>query len=569
MQSTRHIIFISLFILVAAIAGCDRASYAGGDHNSGHTSHDPGGGHGHGEDGGPDPISITLFTAKVQLFMEYPPLVKGEQAAFLAHLTVLATGEPIRSGRLTFEITPAYSTPVSLTLDAPKRDGLFVPEWKPDAAGVYKLRLSVDSPQVQETVDVGVLIVHADAHEAEHEAEHAAGAEPPDIVPFLLEQQWKLGTRYEQAAKRTLVRHLQIPGEITAPQGASAVVSPPVSGRLLPPPSSELPHIGDHVEAGQVLALVEPPLTVTTELALRSLDLEVKALEAERSSMQAKARLDFARRTHEREAKLRQTGVGTDQRYEQAEQDLRLAEAEYNSALAAESHYEGALQKIVDMRAGMQARDADRTEYGSTLSLPLRAPISGCVVTANYVEGEHVDALQEVHRIVALEKVWIVAHISEFDLAELEQTPGASMTLPAYPGKRFDILGSDGARLQSIGTVIDPESRTVPIRYEMSNPGALFRAGMLADVYLETKRATNCTAIPEEAIVLDNGRPTAYVLIDGENFQRRELELGIRDNGWVEVKRGVLEGERVVTKGAYAIKLASLSPASFGHGHGH
>ena len=113
------------------------------------------------------------------------------------------------------------------------------------------------------------------------------------------------------------------------------------------------------------------------------------------------------------------------------------------------------------------------------------------------------------------------------------------------------------------------ESRTVPIRYEMPNPDAILRAGMLADVYLETKRATHCTAIPEEAIVLDNGRPTAYVLIDGENFQRRELELGIRDNGWVEVKRGVNAGERVVTKGAYAIKLASLSPAEFGHGHGH
>jgi multidrug efflux pump subunit AcrA (membrane-fusion protein) len=45
--------------------------------------------------------------------------------------------------------------------------------------------------------------------------------------------------------------------------------------------------------------------------------------------------------------------------------------------------------------------------------------------------------------------------------------------------------------------------------------------------------------------------------------------LGVRDNGWVEVRGGVLEGERVVTKGAYVIKLASLSPASFSHGHGH
>ena len=59
------------------------------------------------------------------------------------------------------------------------------------------------------------------------------------------------------------------------------------------------------------------------------------------------------------------------------------------------------------------------------------------------------------------------------------------------------------------------------------------------------------------------------MLVDGESFQRRDLEVGVRDNGFVEVKGGVAEGERVVTKGAYVIKLASLSPASFGEGHGH
>jgi hypothetical protein len=47
------------------------------------------------------------------------------------------------------------------------------------------------------------------------------------------------------------------------------------------------------------------------------------------------------------------------------------------------------------------------------------------------------------------------------------------------------------------------------------------------------------------------------------------LELGVRDNGFVEVRSGVTKGERVVTKGGYVIKLASLSSASFGHGHGH
>ena len=92
---------------------------------------------------------------------------------------------------------------------------------------------------------------------------------------------------------------------------------------------------------------------------------------------------------------------------------------------------------------------------------------------------------------------------------------------------------------------------------------------MFADVAIETERADDLVAIPESAIVEEDGRPTAYVLLDGESFQKRDLELGIRDSGYVQVKQGLKEGERVVTKGAYAIRLASVSSVIPAHGHAH
>lgn len=68
---------------------------------------------------------------------------------------------------------------------------------------------------------------------------------------------------------------------------------------------------------------------------------------------------------------------------------------------------------------------------------------------------------------------------------------------------------------------------------------------------------------------MDQGLPTALVMLEGELFQKRELELGVRDGTWVEVLRGIERGERVATRGAYMVKLAALSPASFGAGHAH
>ncbi|UCC28803.1 MAG: efflux RND transporter periplasmic adaptor subunit, partial [Phycisphaerales bacterium] len=551
MQSITRLLAIPAAITLAAIVACDRPGYAGGGHGA-RNADTHGAGHAHGEDEGPDPISVTLFTSKVQLFMEYPHLVRGTHAAFLAHVTVLATGEPVRSGSLTFDLTRPDGKRVERTLDRPKRDGLFVPEWRPDTAGKYPLRLIVDSPQVQETIDVGELVVHADEDAALHAAEAAAEDEPPDLVSFLLEQQWKIGTLYEPVAKQTLVRRLELPGRIVAPQGASAAVSPPIAGRLLPPPEGRLPRIGDHVEAGLVLAMIEPQLPATevvqlvanraqiqalqTELSLRELDLDSKALEVERSLIQSEARLEYARRAMDRANQLREKGVGTDQQYDEAVQNLRLAEAEHEAAAAMRQSYKSARLRLAKLGDATLPQGDVGMPGDTPYRMPLTAPITGTIVSVAHIEGEHLDdAHQEVFRIVNTDQVWIEADISEFDLAELAADPGATMTLPAYPGRSFDILNSGGGRLVNIGTVVDPATRTVSIVYEMPNPEALFRVGTFANVYLETHTAAEVVAISEEAIVMDNGRPTAYVLIDGENFQRRELELGIRDNGFVEV----------------------------------
>jgi multidrug efflux pump subunit AcrA (membrane-fusion protein) len=580
---------LAITVIVSGFAACERSPTTEGLSRR-TTAHDQGDGTGHQharapqETEGLEPIRLTVFSDKLQLFMEYPRLVRGESAEFLAHLTVLETGEPIRSGRLTFEVTGPDGKVEAVALDAPKRDGLFVPRWTFASAGRFRLRLSLDSPQAKDTVDGGELLVHETVHEANHAAADAGVENPPNLIPFLLEQQWKLSLRYEKAERRTLVERLPLPAQILAPQGASAAVSPPIAGRLQAPPTGRLPRVGDRVEAGQILALIEPPLPVSevfqlsanvaqvqsleTELALRELDLETKALEVERSASQAAAKLDYARRAMQRVRELRAKGIGTEQQFDEATQNLQLAEAEFAAAQAAAKTLSAARERLNALRARAMPRFDIEGGRGAR-ALPMRAPISGEIVSVAHIEGEHLDAAhQEVFRIVNLDHVWITANVSEFDLAALAESPGAVMSLPSYPGRRFDVL-EGGGRLVHVGKMVDPQARTLSVVFEYPNRDGLFRIGMLADVFLETARAVDAPAIPEEAIVMDAGRPVAFVLYDGESFQRRELDLGVRDNGWVEVKDGVLAGERVVTRGAYALKLAAMSPASFGHGHVH
>jgi membrane fusion protein, heavy metal efflux system len=109
----------------------------------------------------------------------------------------------------------------------------------------------------------------------------------------------------------------------------------------------------------------------------------------------------------------------------------------------------------------------------------------------------------------------------------------------------------------------------VPLIYEMANSTNALRVGQSVNLHVETARAEDTLAIPDAAIVEEDGRPIAFVQVAGETFEKRDLTLGIRDGTWVQVLSGVAAGERVVIKGAYAVRLASVSSAIPAHGHAH
>jgi multidrug efflux pump subunit AcrA (membrane-fusion protein) len=116
---------------------------------------------------------------------------------------------------------------------------------------------------------------------------------------------------------------------------------------------------------------------------------------------------------------------------------------------------------------------------------------------------------------------------------------------------------------------VDTATRTVALLYEANNSDGRLRIGQQLMLHVESAHAEDAVAIPDTAIVEEGGQPLAFVQMGGETFEKRELTLGIRDGNFVQVLRGVAEGERVVTKGAMAIRLAAASNVIPAHGHAH
>jgi multidrug efflux pump subunit AcrA (membrane-fusion protein) len=117
--------------------------------------------------------------------------------------------------------------------------------------------------------------------------------------------------------------------------------------------------------------------------------------------------------------------------------------------------------------------------------------------------------------------------------------------------------------------VVNETTRTVPLLYEVANRDGRFRVGQNLTLQVETDRTIDAIAVPESALVEEDGQLIAFVQLSGETFEKRDVRTGIRDSGWVEVLAGLEADERVVTFGAYAIRLSSVSGVIPAHGHAH
>jgi len=180
--------------------------------------------------------------------------------------------------------------------------------------------------------------------------------------------------------------------------------------------------------------------------------------------------------------------------------------------------------------------------------------------------GAIVDVGVRLASVVNTEKLWLEAKVYEPEAPLVERATGAGFTVAGFD-EEFTIDDKTG-RVVAVGAVVDRITRTVPIVFEFKNPGAL-KPGMFAKVTIFTGQTIRALAIPESAVVDENGKPTAFVMDGGEAFFKRQVRLGIRSGGVVQVLEGVAEGDRVVSRGAYEIKLATASGVIPEHGHQH
>jgi RND family efflux transporter MFP subunit len=471
-----------------------------------------------------EPLKATIWTRGGELYLEYPALIHGQKERFAIHLTRLTDFKAVKDAacevQLGDEVFPC---------DPSTHPGIFGANVEPKTAGQARLSIVVHGRDLNETFDVGPVKVAPDAASAEKPAEPKE-----ETIAFSKEQQWALDFGTELAAEQSMRDSLRVAAETLPRTGGEAAVIAPAAGRLIVPGTFA---VGTPIEIGTQMASIIPPAGPTTDLA--SLQL---------AETEAKVSLEQAQRDRARAERLLLAGAVPARRAEEA----RTIEA------TAQARLQAAQTRLAQFDA---TRSGDDSEAG-VKRFAIRAPISGILAESSAISGANTEAGKILFRIVDINSIFVSGVVPESEFSKLRALSGAEVEMP-------DGQIRTAGRLVAVGRLVDSETRTVPVTYETDNRDHRLAINQTVFLRLFLTPMGKAPVVPEAAIIDDAGRPVVFVQRGGETFLRRPVKLGIRNHGLVQVLEGVNTGDRVVTKGAYLIRLSTMSSAVPAHGHVH
>ena len=328
-------------------------------------------------------------------------------------------------------------------------------------------------------------------------------------VKISTEKVQKLGVKTEAAALRELARQVRAAGRVEIDERRLHNVAPKFEGWV------ERLHVnatGQPVAKGQPLFEVYSPELVSAQREYVVAAKGVVALKDASAEMQSGMR--------------------------------QLAEA----SLARLRNWDISEEQIKALAAGGEAKR----------SLSFRSPVGGVVLEKKAVAGMRFMPGEMLYQIADVSSVWVLADVFERDIAQVKVGQKVRLTINAYPEKIFS------GTIAYIYPTLKAETRTVPVRIELANPGGLLKPAMYASVELAVGARDKVVTIPVSAVIDSGTRQIVLLQKSAGRFEPREVKLGARSDEYVEVREGIAAGDAVVVAANFLIDAESNLKAALG-----
>lgn len=327
-------------------------------------------------------------------------------------------------------------------------------------------------------------------------------------------------------------------GKIAINDDTTTPVFSPYSGRV----SRLIARPGDHVERGAPLFAIE-----ASEFVQGQNDLVTAVAGVDK----AKSRLQLAQQVEKRQKELLAIKGGALKDLEQAQSDLVNAQGDMRSAEITLAAARNRLRIL-----GRTDEEIDKLEKTDRIGAEtiVSAPISGTIIQRKVGLGQYINtgASDPIFTVGDLSTVWLVANVRESDAPKMKVGAPVEVSVLAYPGRIFN------ARLSYVAPALDPNTRRLPVRAEIQNPGRELLPEMFASFRIVSGESRLMPAVPQDAVVYEGAQARVWVARpEQKSVVTRPIEVGTTTNGLVEVRKGLNVGETVVASGTLFIDRAA------------
>lgn len=466
-------------------------------------------------------VTLTSYSQDYEIYCESSPLVAGQQARMLVHVTRLSDFKPLPQARLSLCLAVGGQRQ-QVEIDSLQKPGVAVITILPKHAGQGLLTIDVNTSGQQSCraeIPVVVYVDHNQAHEALAEQSSANAS----LVPFTKEMAWKSQFRTEECRMTPFSSSIRVMAQVEPAQGEECDVVARATGVVRM--GANPPFEGMTVGKGQTLLVVDG--TTTAEG-----NLDVRLQEAEAIYSRAKAEL-------ERKEPLAKDGIVS-------QSDLQAARAEFATAKAQWESLKGLFV------SGKQV---------------VTAPQAGYVTRVNVRSGQYVEEGQTLLSLSSNRWLTLRALLPQSCWPQLPYIHDAHIRV-AESDTLVSLASLEGSLL-SYGRQVSGGDPLVPVFFRIRNIPA-FLPGSWVEMHILTRASNQALTIPAEALIEEMGLYFVYVQHTPELFEKREVSIGGTDGRRMEVLSGLKAGDRVVTQGAVLIKLAHATGTVDPHaGHAH
>lgn len=371
-----------------------------------------------------------------------------------------------------------------------------------------------------------------EATEVEKPDEH----EDPNVAHFTEEQIKTVGIQMGSIESKELSNTIKVSGMLTVPNQNKAFVTPSYSGIV----RSLYVQPGSYVSKGKVIATISNPDLIVMQQQLQQVNGQIRMAELEVTRAQ----------------QLYKGNAAPLKKFQQAQTDLA---------------------SLRSQRSGLQKQlGSIGAAQGYSSSLAVRAPISGTVSKVIAQIGSNVDMASPIAEIVSNAALHLDIYVYEKDLGKVQPGQTIHFTLTNSPGKEYD------AKITSIGTAFEGESKTVPVHAQVFGDRAGLIDGMNVTAVISLDNQT-AASVPTEAIVNDKGQDFIFIMQNKDNkegdnkktveekeisFEKIPVAKGVTDLGYTQITplKPMPPNAKIVTKNAFFILAKLNNKGEEGHG---